>query len=74
MTQEKRAEEVKDRHSLELLSRPGISGVGVEQDDSGRYVLTIHLETDDPEVRGQLPAQIEGFPTRVVHSGPFHKF
>lgn len=74
MTQEERAEQVKDRYSLELLSRPGVSGVGVEQDDSGQYVLTVHVETDDPEVRRQLPAQIEGFPTRVVRSGPFRKF
>jgi hypothetical protein len=74
MTDEESAGAVKDRHSWELLSRPGVSGVGVERDDSGQYVLTVHLDTDDPEVRRQVPAQIEGLRTRVVRSGPFRKY
>jgi hypothetical protein len=64
---------VKRRHSLKLLSKPGVSGVGVEKDKSGRYFLTIHLDSDDPELRSQLPDQIEGHPVKFVRSGPFRK-
>jgi len=74
MTPEEKAEEVKDRYSLQLLSQPGISGVGVEQDEAGRYVLMVHLDTNDPAVKQRLPTEIEGYPVKWVHSGPFRKF
>ncbi len=66
--------ELKRRHSARLLRQPGVCGVGVEKDDAGEYVLTIHLETDDPEVRKRLPSTLEGQPIKFVHSGPFRKF
>ena len=64
---------VKQRHAPELLRRTGVSGVGIERDDTGDYVLAIHLDTDDPEVRKSLPDQIEGHRVRYIHSGPFQK-
>jgi len=66
--------EVKRRHSLELLSQPGVWGVGVEKDDAGQYVLTVRLDTNDPEVRRRLPDRIDGYPVKLVQSGPFRKF
>jgi hypothetical protein len=74
MASEKEVRAVKNRHAPRLLSQPGVVGVGVEKDDTGDYVLTIHLDTDDPEVRKQLPDQIEGCRVRFVKSGPFRKF
>jgi len=73
MASEEEVTRVKDRHSLKLLDQPGVSGVGVEQDDTGGFVLTIHLDTDDPDVRKRLPNQIDGYPVKFVHSGPFYK-
>jgi hypothetical protein len=62
--------EVKRRHSAELLRQPGVSGVGVEKDEAGNYVLTIHVVADDG-AESRLPAAIEGCPVKIVRSGPF---
>jgi hypothetical protein len=74
MTSEEAIREVKRRHAPQLLSQPGVCGVGVEKDEKGEYVLTIHVDTDDPDIRSQLPGQLDGYPVRVVQSGPFRKF
>ena len=65
---------VKQRHSARLLSQPGVSGVGIEKDDTGEYVLAVHLDADKPEEGKELPAEIEGVPVKYVRSGPFEKF
>ena len=74
MATEEEVREVKRRHSAELLGRPGVSGVGVEKGESGDFVIALHLNTDDPKVRAQLPTEIEGHPVKFVVSGPFRKF
>jgi hypothetical protein len=65
---------VKRRHSLELLGRPGVSGLGVEKDEAGADVFALHVSTDDPGVLAALPRELEGYPVRIVHSGPFRPF
>jgi hypothetical protein len=71
MLTEQEAHEVKRRHSTELLSKPGVSGVGVEKDEDGNFVIAIHLDADHPGAQEQLPKDIEGFPVKFVRSGPF---
>lgn len=68
---EKEAGEVKQRHSLELLQQPGVCGVGVQKDDSGHFVIAIHLDTDDPDLQSRLPQRLEGYPVIFIRSGPF---
>lgn len=74
MAREEEIREVKRRHSAELLKRRGVCGVGVEKGESGEYVIALHLDTDDPEVKAQLPTEIEGHPVKLIRSGPFRKF
>ncbi|HEX9424417.1 MAG TPA: hypothetical protein VF899_14345 [Pyrinomonadaceae bacterium] len=50
-----------------------MSGVGIEKDDAGEYVLAVHLDSDTPEAGKELPAEIEGVPVKYVRSGPFRK-
>ncbi len=73
MITEQEARDVKRRHSSELMRQPGVCGVGVEKDETGNYVIAIHLDTDDPEVRARLPQQLEGYPLKFIRSGPFRK-
>jgi len=73
MASEEAVREVKRRHSPELLRQPGVCGVGVEKDEAGNYVIAVHLDTDDPEVRARLPQQIEGYPLKLIRSGPFRR-
>jgi hypothetical protein len=71
MTDEETIREVKRRHSPDLMRRPGVCGVGVERDEHGRPALTVHLESDDPELRRDLPDAIEGYEVRYQVTGPF---
>jgi hypothetical protein len=65
--------DVKRRHSVELLSLPGVSGVGVAKGESGKLVIALHLDENNPAQEARLPKEIEGVPVEVVHSGPFRK-
>jgi hypothetical protein len=74
MTSEEDIRQLKRRHSSSLLGQRGVSGVGIEKDDAGGYVLAVHLDTNEPAVLAQLPAEIEGHRIKYIHSGPFRKF
>jgi hypothetical protein len=73
MASEKDVDEVKARHSMRLLNLPGVTGVGVEQDEQGEFVLAVHVETDDPEVKKNLPDELEGCTVKVMHTGAYRK-
>lgn len=64
---------LKKRHSASLLEQPGVCGVDIDTDAAGEAILTVHLDTKDPEVRKQLPDQLEGYPVRYLRTGPFEK-
>ena len=74
MPSEDEIREVKRRHSRELLSRPGVSGVGIEKDEAGEYVLAVHLDAGAAEAQESLPREIEGCRVKYIVSGPFRKF
>jgi hypothetical protein len=61
MLTEQEAHDVKRRHSAELLSKPGVSGVGVEKDEDGNFVIAIHLDADHPGLRSSC-RKTSGFP------------
>jgi len=73
MRTEEEAREIKRRHSPILLREPGVCGVGAEKDERGEYCIALHLDTDDAEVLERLPTEIEGYPVKLIHSGPFRK-
>jgi len=73
MATEDEIRDLKRRHAADLLARPGVSSVGVERDEALGYVLTLHLESDDPALRASLPARLEGHPLRYTLSGPYQK-
>ncbi len=66
---EQEIRELKNRHSARLLNESGVSGVGIEKDDAGQYVLAVHLDDDAPE----MPDEIEGYRVKYIKSGPFRK-
>ena len=73
MASEKEVTKIKDQIAFKLLDQPEVSGVGVEKDDKDGYVLAIHLNTDDPEIRKRLAVQIKGAPVKFLSSGPYRK-
>jgi hypothetical protein len=64
---------VKRRHAAALLRKTGVCGVAIDQDSDGTLVIAVHLESDDPGVREQLPTELEGHPVKFVHTGPIRK-
>jgi len=62
---------LKKRHSQQLMSTPGVSGVGIEKNDAGEYELVVHV--DDAGAIDALPAKIDGVDVKYSVSGPFRK-
>jgi hypothetical protein len=73
MPSEQEINEIKDRHSMRLLNIPGVIGVGVEQDEIGRYVLAVRISTDDPSVLELVPDEIEGYPVKLERTQEYRK-
>ncbi len=60
--------EVKDRHVQELMSIPGVVGVGVGG-APGEEHLVVYLENGSPELRARNPAELEGYEVIVEDTG-----
>lgn len=73
MASEQEVKEIKRRNSAWLLQQPGVSGVGVEKDGSGNFVLAVHLDASQPGAGATVPDSIEGCPIKQIKSGPFTK-
>jgi hypothetical protein len=63
---------IKRRHAAELLRQAGVCGVDIDQDASGP-IIAIHLDSDDPHIREQLPHELEGQPLKFIQTGPIRK-
>ena len=74
MITEEQARAVKQRHSDRLRQMHGVSGVGIEKNAAGEFVLSVHLDAQDPNAGKEVPQAIEGLPVRLIRSGPFQKF
>ena len=64
---------VKRRHSAHLLQLPGVIGVDIKINKSGKASLTVHLDTKSDEIRQALPNNLEGYPVQYVYTGPVRK-
>jgi hypothetical protein len=73
MPSEEEVKGIKRRNSYRLLQEPGVCGVGVEKNEQGKFVLTVHLDMTQPNPGANIPDFIEGCPVKRVKSGPFTK-
>jgi hypothetical protein len=73
MATEEEIRALKERHGEELLRRPGVSGVGIQRDQGGEYLLAVHLDRDAGEAAEALPEEIEGHRVLYLRTGPFNK-
>jgi hypothetical protein len=71
MVSEEEVKAIKRRHSPRLLHEPGVCGIGVEKDQNGNFVITVHLDATQPDAGATVPDSIEGCPVKLVRSGPF---
>ena len=69
------AGDVKDRHSNELFTLPGVVGHGVGLDADGDSVIEVYVENASRRAAGRpIPSEIEGIPVRIVVTGPIRAF
>lgn len=66
----KSIEDAQKRLADELMSRGGISGVGIGS-DGGRPCLTVYASG---KKTGKIPKRFDGHPVRVIVGGPFRAF
>jgi len=68
MVTEKQIRDLKRRYSLQLMNLKGVSGVGIEKDESGSFVLAIHLNNASPETL-DLPKELNDVPVKYLQQG-----
>jgi hypothetical protein len=62
-------EQVKERNETELMAIEGVVGVGIGECE-GEPCVKVLLENDSPDLKRQIPTQLDGYPvdTEVVGS------
>jgi hypothetical protein len=64
-----RAIACKRAHKDSIMKLPGVTGVGVTQDEHGNPAILVLLKEDSPEIRAGIPKQIEDHPVVVQYTG-----
>jgi len=65
---------VVERHSKELMSLPGVTGVAAGALADGTPCILILVLEDTREVRSRLPAEVEGHPVQIMVTGEIEPF
>ncbi|MBI4416404.1 MAG: hypothetical protein HY557_05420 [Euryarchaeota archaeon] len=61
-------EDVKRKHEGDLMSIPGVVGVGIGKTSGGR-VIQVYVKEMTKDVRDRVPPVLEGFMTEIVRVG-----
>jgi hypothetical protein len=65
-----RLEEIQARHEGDLLSLPGVQGIGIGLDENSRgLAFHVYVRKRTPELESAVPRQIEAVPVRLIETG-----
>jgi hypothetical protein len=65
-------DQVKEKHELELMAIPGVTGVGIGQDPrKPGLVIKVYVERTTAELTKKIPSEIEGYPVAIEPTGEF---
>jgi hypothetical protein len=60
-------EHVQEQYADHWMAIDGVEGVAIGEDErTGEPALLVYVSTVTDEVRRQIPAEVEGFPVRVI--------
>jgi len=63
---------VKERHEGALLKLDNVTATAIGRSDhDGQAAMLVMLKKDTPQLRAQIPTEIEGVPVKIVESGEF---
>ena len=65
---DKTIEAVLKDHTDRLMSLPGVVGTA-QSECAGRPCIKVYISKKTPELLGQIPSDIEGFPVEVEETG-----
>lgn len=68
-----KVDEVVAKHEDELMSIPGVAGIGVSE-SAGQPVITIMVNQLTPELKARLPTNLDGVPTTIDVVGDVRAF
>lgn len=67
---EKTIEEVLKKYTPELMSKPGVVGMGQSLCD-GQPCIKVFVAKETPELKREIPETLEGYPVVIKESGKF---
>ena len=62
---------VQEKYESQLMSLPGVVGVGIGACDDVQPCLKVYVVEMTPELEGQIPEQLEAFTVDIEVTGPF---
>jgi hypothetical protein len=67
---------VKIRHEAQLMSVPGVVGVGIGQSEKlpGQAAIEIYVKEPPSAMRSQLPSSLDGIEVKIVETGEIHAY
>ena len=69
------AASVRDKHSAQLTSIPGVVGTGVGiGEQPGEAAIEVYVKKITPEAQAAAPSSLDGVPVRLVEKGEFVAF
>jgi hypothetical protein len=60
---------VKRGLSRRLLHNPGVSGVGIDEDEKGKERIRVYVIDDSPQLRSLVPDMVDGYPVVIETVG-----
>jgi hypothetical protein len=66
-------EEVLSKNENRLMSIPGVNGVGISE-SNGQIVISVMVKSLTPELKAQLPKDLDGVPVKVDVIGEVNAF
>jgi hypothetical protein len=61
-------EQVQEEHTAAWMAIPGVVGTAIGLHE-GKPCIMVLIATDSEEIRGQIPAIVEGYPVVVQYTG-----
>jgi hypothetical protein len=67
-------DDVLSQNVEQLMSVPGVTGVGVGEDENGQPVISVMVAELTPELKSRLPTELGGYRVRLDVTGEITAF
>lgn len=64
--------DVKNTYELSWMQIEGVEGVGISEKNGQEYIV-VYVSQKAP-AQTTIPSNVEGYPVKIIHTGPFRAF